>query len=79
MEYYQQWFSLASKEINQLHGDLEELERQLNSSEETLLLKDELILLKNKVLMFYLNNLKLIKQLFILNLVNMYVCMYYFS
>lgn len=52
LEYYQQWFSLASKEINQLHGDLEELEQQLNSSEETLLLKDELILLKNKVLIY---------------------------
>jgi len=49
LEYYQQWFSLASKEIDQLHGDLEELERQLNSSEETLSLKDELIMLKNKV------------------------------
>lgn len=65
MEYYQQWFSLASKEINQLHGDLEELERQLNSSEETLLLKDELIMLKNKVFifsfLFYLTNYKLIK------------------
>lgn len=62
MEYYQQWFSLASKEINQLHSDLEELEQQLNSSEETLLLKDELITLKNKVMMilylFYLNELK---------------------
>jgi hypothetical protein len=32
-----------------LHGDLEELEKQLNSSEETLSLKDELIMLKNKV------------------------------
>ncbi|KAF0769492.1 protein bicaudal D, partial [Aphis craccivora] len=50
LEYYQQWFSLASKEIDQLHGDLEELERQLNSSEETLSLKDELIMLKNKLI-----------------------------
>lgn len=53
LEYYQQWFSLASKEIDQLHSDLEELEKQLNSSEETLSLKDELIMLKNKVLNFY--------------------------
>ncbi|CAI6361492.1 unnamed protein product [Macrosiphum euphorbiae] len=50
LEYYQQWFGLASKEIDQLHGDLEELKRQLNSSEETLSLKDELIMLKNKLL-----------------------------
>lgn len=57
LEYYQQWFSLASKEIDQLHHDLEELELQLNSSEETLLLKDELIMLKNKVyiVLYYQN------------------------
>lgn len=60
MEYYQQWFSLASTEIDQLHGDLEELERQLNSSEETLSLKDELIMLKNKVFTFYFFLYKLI-------------------
>lgn len=75
MEYYQQWFSLASKEIGQLHGDLEELEQQLNSSEETLSLKDELIMLKNKVLnthLFYLIRLYYKQKLSVKNYYNCY-------
>ncbi|XP_050521164.1 protein bicaudal D [Daktulosphaira vitifoliae] len=50
IEDYQQWFSSASKEVDQLHLELEDLESQLKSSDETLSLKDELIILKNKLI-----------------------------
>lgn len=39
---YQRWFSLASREIDQLRKELDELENQLNCSEATLQLKLEL-------------------------------------
>jgi len=47
---YQQWFILASREIEQLRADLQELEKGLNCSDATLLLRTEVTNLKNKVL-----------------------------
>lgn len=47
---YQQWFMLASREIEQLRADLQELEKGLNCSDATLLLRTEVTNLKNKLL-----------------------------
>lgn len=47
---YQQWFALASKEIEQIRKELEELENELNCSDVTLQLKNELTNVKNKVM-----------------------------
>jgi protein bicaudal D len=41
---------LASREIEQLRADLQELEKGLNCSDATLLLRTEVTNLKNKVL-----------------------------
>ncbi len=46
---YQQWFALASKEIEQIRKELENLETELHCSEITLQLKNELTNVKNKV------------------------------
>jgi hypothetical protein len=46
---YQHWFILASREIEQLRADLQELEKGLNCSDATLLLRTEVTNLKNKV------------------------------
>lgn len=48
---YQQWFALASKEIEQIRKELENLENELNCSEVTLQLKNELTNVKIKVLL----------------------------
>ncbi|PSN58008.1 Protein bicaudal D [Blattella germanica] len=47
---YQQWFMLASKEIEQLRADLQELEKGLTCSDATLQLRTEVTNLKNKLL-----------------------------
>lgn len=47
---YQQWFALASKEIEQIRKELEDLENEINCSEVTLQLKNELTNVKNKLL-----------------------------
>ena len=49
VQQYQQWFTLASKEIELLKKELEDLEKELNCSEVTMQLKDELANVKNKV------------------------------
>nr|CAD7442982.1 unnamed protein product [Timema bartmani] len=47
---YKQWFTLASREIEQLRADLAELEKGLNCSDPTLQLRTEVTNLKNKLL-----------------------------
>lgn len=47
---YQQWFQLASREIEQLRADLQELEAGLSCSDATLQLRTEVTNLKNKLL-----------------------------
>lgn len=47
---YQQWFLLASHEIEQLRSDLQELEKGLNCNDATLQLRTEVTNLKNKLL-----------------------------
>lgn len=46
---YQQWFTLASREIEQLRQELEDIENNLNCSDGTLQLRTEITNLKNKV------------------------------
>lgn len=46
---YQQWFTLASKEIEQIRKELENLETEMNCSDVSLQLKNELTNVKNKV------------------------------
>lgn len=46
---YQQWFTLASKEIEQIRRELENLETEMNCSDVSLQLKNELTNVKNKV------------------------------
>ena len=48
---YQQWFMLASKEIEQLRSDLQELEKGLTVTDSTLQLRTEVTNLRNKVSM----------------------------
>ena len=48
---YQQWFMLASKEIEQLRSDLQELEKELTMTDSTLQLRTEVTNLRNKVSM----------------------------
>lgn len=50
VEQYQQWFTLSSREIEQLKNDLKELESGLNCSDATLQLRTEVTNLKNKLL-----------------------------
>lgn len=47
---YQQWFTIASREIEQLRQELEDLEKNLNCSDATLQLRTEITNLKNKVI-----------------------------
>lgn len=46
---YQQWFTIASREIEQLRQELEDLEKNLNCSDATLQLRTEITNLKNKL------------------------------
>lgn len=50
VDQYQQFFSLSSKEIEQLKNDLKELESSLNCSDATLQLRTEVTNLKNKLI-----------------------------
>ncbi|XP_063226186.1 protein bicaudal D [Bacillus rossius redtenbacheri] len=47
---YKHWFSLASREIDQLRADLQELEKGLNCTDATQQLRTEVTNLKNKLL-----------------------------
>lgn len=50
VEQYYQWFILSSREIEQLKGDLRDLENGLNCTDATLQLRTEITNLKNKLL-----------------------------
>ncbi|XP_046661530.1 protein bicaudal D isoform X2 [Homalodisca vitripennis] len=47
---YQQWMTLAAREMEQIQRELEQLEKNLNCSDATLQLRTELTNLKNKLL-----------------------------
>uniref|UniRef100_A0A1B6KG67 Protein bicaudal D n=2 Tax=Graphocephala atropunctata TaxID=36148 RepID=A0A1B6KG67_9HEMI len=47
---YQQWMSLATREMEQIRQELEQLEKNLNCSDATVQLRTELTNLKNKLL-----------------------------
>lgn len=50
VDQYYQWFTLSSREIEQLKNDLKELEKGLNCSDATLQLRSEVTNLKNKLI-----------------------------
>ncbi|XP_067003481.1 protein bicaudal D isoform X2 [Anabrus simplex] len=47
---YQKWFTMSSREIDQLRLDLQEMEKSLNCSDATLQLRTEITNVKNKLL-----------------------------
>ncbi|XP_044734868.1 protein bicaudal D isoform X2 [Chrysoperla carnea] len=50
VDQYHRWFTLSSKEIEQLRNELKDLEKNLNISDATLQLRTEVTNLKNKLL-----------------------------